>query len=360
MKNINCEKINKLIEISKNVISDCVLDNGGIIAANSTKRYFHPTAKNYFYVWPRDASYTCIALDILGIKNTQEAFFNWCLNNAEGFKQNGLFYEKYYPNGLKALQNFQPDQTGMFMYALNHHGKYFPKSAPIIKKLITLAANGLCNAWEETHFNKISNDIWEERLCFPDLDENFSYSLAACIAGLRCANEVIPEQKWLGVSKEMEKQLEKHFNKFFIRSFGKIPDSHIDASIIGLTYPFGIFEAKDARMVSSVKEMEKRIIINGGLHRYENDEYDGWMFDGLHRKKGAGAWPVLNFWLAIYYSLKGDDKTAEKYYFWVLDRLNDDGFMPEQIFENSTQVSVSPLVWSHSMFILASKQLGFI
>jgi GH15 family glucan-1,4-alpha-glucosidase len=147
---------------------------------------------------------------------------------------------------------------------------------------------------------------------------------------------------------------------YFVRSYGKIPDKRIDASIIGLVYPFAVYDANDPRILSSIKEIEEKLIINGGVHRYEHDEYDGWMLEQRHRKKGAGAWPLLNFWLSIYYSIQGDREKAERYYNWVLEKMIGRDYLPEQIFENAIQVSVSPLLWSHTMFALASKQLGFI
>ncbi len=58
--------------------------------------------------------------------------------------------------------------------------------------------------------------------------------------------------------------------------------------------------------------------------------------------------------------MKGDKEKAEKYYDWVLEKMDNSNHIPEQIFENDIQVSVSPLLWSHSMFALASKQLGKI
>ena len=135
-------------------------------------------------------------------------------------------------------------------------------------------------------------------------------------------------------------------------------DKNIDASILGLVYPFEIYEENDPRVISTVKEIEKRLIIDGGVHRYEFDEYDGWMYEDMHRKKGAGAWPLLNLWLSIYHSLSGNKDDAEKYYKWVLDKTND--LLPEQIFDNNIQISICPLVWSHVFFIIASNFLGYI
>ncbi len=99
-------KIENIIQVSKEVIKDSLLENGAIVAANTTKDYYPSTAQNYFYVWPRDASYVCIAADIVGIEGIQERFFNWCFERAEGFKETGLFYNKYYVNGLKGLNTF--------------------------------------------------------------------------------------------------------------------------------------------------------------------------------------------------------------------------------------------------------------
>lgn len=352
-------KIENMILISKNIIKDSLLDNGAIVAANATKEYYPPTAKNYFYVWPRDASFTCIAADICGIDDIQEKFFNWCLDRAEGLKETGLLYEKYYVNGLKAMSRFQPDQTGILLYAIWHHCNYNPEVAINFRELIKKSANGLCDKWRKDHFNMVTNDLWEERLTFPDLNENFTYSLAACIKGLECANLMIADERWLEISGQMKEQLENNFmDGYFVRSYGKLIDKGIDASMLGLVYPFAIYKADDQKIISTINEIEKKLIINGGVHRYEFDEYDGWMYEEMHRKKGAGAWPLLNFWLSIYYSLIGDRNKAETYYRWVIDRVNK--YIPEQIFNNDIQVSICPLVWSHTMFIIASMHLGYL
>ncbi len=354
--------IRRLIQVTRQIIQDCTLENGGIVAANSTKQYYPATAKNYFYIWPRDAAYTCIAANILGMRDIPRHFFSWCLTHAEGFKTKGLFYEKYYPNGLKALFNFQPDQTGTVLLAAYDYLKHYPAESddPEILELITLAANGICSSWNGRHFTEIANDLWEERFCYPELEENFTYSLAACIKGLRCANEIIPSDKWTKAAEEMKNRLDRHIDGYFVRSFGTLTDKRIDASVTGLVYPFDIYQADNPGIVATINEIEKRLAPDGGVHRYEHDEYDGWISNGRQMNKNAGAWPVLNFWLSVYYSLKHDRERAQKYYYWVLTRLNNSMHIPEQIFDNELQVSVSPLLWSHTMFILASEQLGLI
>jgi len=351
-------KISKLVENSKRIIVDCALENGAIVAANCLKEYFPREAAHYTYVWPRDASFICVAADILGIKDIQKKFFDWCMTRAESFHKNGVFYEKYFVNGPKALARFQPDQTGSMLWAVWHHFKDHLRDALEYKEFIRKAANGICKKWKEDHFTVVTNDLWEERLTFPDLRENFTYSVAACIKGLRCANAILPNEKWTNIANQMRKRLESHFDGHFFRSYGKLSDKRIDASLLGLVYPFAIFPPDDSRITVTVEEIEKKLVINGGLHRYENDEYDGWMYETGYRKKGSGAWPLLNFWMSIYYAGLKNREKALQYYNWVLDKV--DTFIPEQIFENPIQVSVSPLCWSHAMFVIASEELEYI
>ncbi len=232
------------------------------------------------------------------------------------------------------------------------------KKAAKYKSLIDKAANGICEKWDNDHFVLVTNDLWEERLTFPDLKDNFTYSLAACIKGLECANAITPCRKWDKVAGEMRERLESHFEDHFFRSYGNLSDKRIDASLIGLAYPFEVFSFNDERIVATIREIEAKIVMDGGIHRYENDDYDGWMLEDMQRNKGSGAWPLLNFWMSIYYSKAGDKTKALKYYDWVIEKVND--FIPEQIFSNGIQVSVTPLCWSHSMFVMASKELGYI
>ncbi|MFQ6071568.1 MAG: glycoside hydrolase family 15 protein [Methanosarcinales archaeon] len=356
-KKVTKLNIEKVIELTKEVIKDCSLENGAIVAANSDKNYYPKDANYYRYVWPRDAAYICVAADILDIK-IQEDFFQWCLERAEGFNKEGVFYQRYYTNGLKDGDQFQPDQTGSILWAIWHHYKEDLERSLEFKELVVKASEGLCKLWNKTHFSISTYDLWEERSTFTDLLDNHTYSLAACAKGLKCANEIIENKKWIKNAIEMENQIEKSYDSYFLRTFGKLIDKTVDASLLGLVYPFDIINANDKRMTDTVDAIEKKIIINGGVHRYEFDMYDGWRYYGRLRLKGAGAWPLLNFWMSIYYSIIGDKEKGKKYYQWVLDRTN--GYIPEQIFENEIQKSVSPLAWSHAMFAIASKFLEYI
>ena len=342
-------KREQLMKSSKKVIKDCALPNGAIVAANSSKSYFPKEAKNYRFVWPRDSLYTLKAASILDL-DIHKKFFKWCMK-AEGWNRTGLFYEKYHVNGKKALKHFQPDQTGSVLIAVYDYCK-----GEGFEKLVRKSADGLCKVWLKDHFTIVTQDLWEERLCFPDLKDDFVYSLAICSKGLECANEMFPNKKWARVAKEMKYKLLKSRGHFH-RTIGKLSDKRVDASLLGLVWPSGIVSAKDKRMKKTVKLIESNLVKNGGVHRYEGDEYDGWMYkEDTHRKKGAGYWPLLNFWMSLYYLEAGNRKKALVYYNKVLKDVKGN-YIPEQVFSNNVQVSVSPLCWSHAMFVIVSNKL---
>lgn len=356
------QKIKKLIEISKQVIRDCALENGAIVAANTDKAYTPREAANYRAVWPRDASFVCMAAQILDLP-IQKPFFQWLYARPEDFKKDQLLYANYSTNGrLGSLgHQFEPDQMGAVLWAIYSYYKDNLKEALEFKDLIERLANGLAQNWHEKYFLPNTVDLWEEghRKTSTQMENNFTYSLAACTRGLFCAYEIIPNHFWKEVAMQMMKEIEEAYgskDKYFYRNHGKISDKNTDASLLGLVYPFEICEASDEKMINTIKKIEEKLVINGGVHRFEFDYYDG---EGT-AQEGGGTWPVLNFWMSIYWTLRGDKNKALKYYNWVLDRIDKyNDFLPEQIFEDFRK-GIYPLAWSHAFFILASQHLGFI
>ncbi|HEB01371.1 MAG TPA: glycoside hydrolase family 15 protein [Candidatus Portnoybacteria bacterium] len=352
-------RVQSLIKTSRQVLGDCALENGAIVAANVEKAYYPRTAHNYHYVWPRDASYICVAADFLKLP-IQEPFFDWLTERPEDFKKEGILFQRYSPNGRMELRQFQPDQTGTVLWAIHHHFKDSPSQTYKYEALIRRLADGLCNYWRESYFFLNTTDLWEEghRRTSTKMENNFTYSLAACARGLKLAYQMLNQEEWLKVADQMVARIEMAYDqkeKYFLRNYGKIKDPNVDASLLGLAWPFEIVKANDQRMVNTVKKIEERIVIGGGVHRYEMDYYDG---EGSGQE-GAGAWPLLNFWLSIYYSVKGEKKKALEYYHWVLERIEPDNLIPEQIFDDFRK-GIKPLAWSHAMFIIASQYLGYL
>ncbi len=354
------KRAEELWKASKRIISDCALENGAIVAANMQKPYCSRTANNYHFVWPRDAGYIVVAADKLGLK-ISESYFTWLTERPEDFKKEGLLYQNYAPNGRMNGTQFQPDQMGTSLWAIHHHYQHHPSLASKYEVLIRRLADGICDAWRGKYFFWNTTDLWEEahRMTSTKMENNFTYSLAACAKGLELANDLISNSNWVKVAKQMREIINNAYDKekkYFLRNSGLIKDYNVDASLLGLVFPFEIIEAKDPRMVNTVKKMEERIVFDGGVHRYEFDYYDG---EGT-AQEGAGAWPLLNFWMSIYFSLAGNKKKALQYYDWVLERVRN-GFIPEQIFGDFREgKGVRPLAWSHAMFVFATQKLGLI
>ena len=358
---MNKQKIQAIIKSTRQVFQDCTLPNGAIIAANADLEYYPKRAADYRFVWPRDASFVCVAAQRIGLK-IQEPFFKWLADRPEGFKKESLLFQNYVPNGKRYASNFQPDQAGTCLWAIYEYFKNDLSKALKYEALIRRLADGLSNDWQGKYFFHHSVDLWEEgaRRTSSVYKNNHTYSLAACAKGLELASQIIKNDNWLKKAKQMRERIDFNYDEKagrFLRNKGEgVADYNVDASLLGLVWPFEIIKPDDPRMLNTVKKMQEEIVILGGVHRYENDYYDG---EGSG-EEGGGAWPLLNFWLAIYYVLIGKRKEAEKYFDWVLKRLDKDGygdFIPEQIFEDNRR-GVYPLAWSHAMFIFAVEKLS--
>lgn len=405
-------KIEKILEASKRVLNDVALSNGAIVAANTDHKYYPRTAKDYRYVWPRDAAYVCVAFDYLhnankretehekispnpsllkrAINGIQERYFDWLTERPEDFKKEGLLFQHYSTNGRKQGEQFQPDQMGTTLWAIWHHfqvscrnpainrpsckkcqsiicgtmpsrrnaddcAEWARKDAYAYEALIRRLADGICSQWKGAYFFKNTSDLWEEgkRRTSTKIENNFTYTLAACASGLEKALLMLPgNENWGKAAGEMRRKIDEAYckeDKYFYRCHGKIDDKNIDASLLGLVWPFGIIPLNDIRIKNTVKKIEEKVVVNGGVRRFEMDYYDG---EGTGQE-GAGAWPLLNFWMSIYWSAAGNKKKAKKYFDWVIDRM-DDEFIPEQIYDDFRDgQGIKPLAWGHAMFIIA-------
>ncbi|HRT71682.1 MAG TPA: hypothetical protein P5308_10005, partial [Syntrophales bacterium] len=340
-------KDDPLLGISLDVIRDCVVANGAVVAANSDRPDYPRDVQSYRYVWPRDAAFMCVAARRAGIRDFQEGFFRWLLHRAEGLGESGLLFQNYYVNGPKRWLGLQIDQNGTVLWALDDfYGGDYPAD---IRELVRRLAGGILSVWGRGFFSTLTQDLWEERYAYPDLEQFHSYSLAACIKGLRCAAALY--EAYLGPAAEMEAVLKKANRKGLVRTAGKLRDTVCDASLLGLVWPFETYGPRDPLVDRLIGAIERRLTTKGGIRRYENDYYDGHRQHGIDSRRGGGAWPILNLWLAIVLCLRGEQEKARAYVKYVLQRIRDH-LLPEQLFDNDIQEGIKPLGWSHAMYIL--------
>lgn len=371
----NQNKIDNLIKKSKEVLEACLLPNGCLVAAPSHMPYYPKEAKSYLYCWPgRDVGFSLTAALILEVDYFPQVL-KWLWERAENFQKapshlsfaEGLILRSYYPNGRIREGAYQPDQNGTLLWAISEYAKN-KKLTPLMEQVAEKLAGGLVKHWLSTHFSIPTEDLWEEKISHPNYKTNFTYSLAADSCGLFWAGKYFSRKVWQETSSQM-KNLINDFTfdnnlKYFLRRFGGEirPVIGIDSSMLGLVWPFSIIDVKDKRITSTVKIIEEKLFSPEGIRRYEHDEYEGEIEMGwFHFKQGAGAWPLINFWLAIVLSKMARKNEAEKYFWQVLNQLGNDLLIPEQMFpKKDPRVGVKPLLWSHMMFIHAAKELGYI
>ena len=341
------ESQERLFKVSLEVIRGCALKNGAIVAADSDRPDYPNQVQNYRYVWPRDAAYLCVAANGAGIRDFQEEFWNWLSDRAEGFSESGLLYQNYYVNGPKRWMGLQIDQNGSVLWAIEdfYKGDYPEK----IRHIVKLLADGILSVWSNGRFSALTQDLWEERYAYPELKQFHTYSLAACIKGLRCASSL--DSAYQRQAQRMETALKKANRKGLIRTAGRINDDICDASLLGLVWPFEIYAPDDPLVGELIGDIERKLTQRGGVHRYPYDLYDGHRRWGIDARRGSGTWPLLNFWLALVLGLRGEHAKAKAYADYVLQRIEGD-LIPEQLFDNDIQTSVEPLGWSHAMYVL--------
>jgi GH15 family glucan-1,4-alpha-glucosidase len=336
-----------LLDASLRVIRECALQNGAVVAANSDLSAYPSHVQDYRCVWPRDAAYMCVAANRAGLRDFQEAFFHWLCNRAEGIWESGLLFQNYQVNGPRKGLALQIDQNGSVLWAMDdfYRGDWPLPILDLAKRL----ADGIVSVWGKGFFTTLTQDLWEERYAYPELEQFHAYSLAACIRGLRCAVPLDPD--YGRHADAMERVLKKACRRGIVRTAGLVRSVNCDASLLGLVWPFAIYEPDHPLVGRLIRQIERSLVQESGVRRYGFDEYDGHRIHGVDSRRGSGTWPILNFWLSIVLSLRGEREKAAIYPDYVFRRIRDH-LIPEQLFDNEIQRSITPLGWSHAMYLL--------
>jgi glucoamylase len=324
----------------------------------------------YTYVWHRDASYACMAMDLLGFSEFSRNFFTF---SAQLLKDHNFLFQKYTTEGhwgsswhpWTSLRNqipIQEDESALLLYSMWFHYRVFG-DIDFIKWFYRPVIVNVADFLESYRDQKTglplpSYDLWEERL------GTHLYTSAAVFAGLIAASrfsdlfgEEELKNKYYQAAKEIRDGIEKYFfiNGYFARTIkvsdGKVEniDRIVDSSTLQLSI-LGVFSPSDPKILSNRKVIEERLKVNGGIARYENDTY-------LKGGNKPNAWYITTLWLSQQYLLEGERNKAIDYINWVVEKSIKTGLIPEQIDENGNYPSVCPLIWSHAEFIRAVMNL---
>lgn len=351
---------------------------GALLAAPEVDEQFTRCGR-YAYCWGRDAAFITTALDKCGLSQAAEAFYHWAASVQD---DDGGWQQRFYMDGnLAPSWGLQIDEGGSVIWGILEHYKitnnkeFLVRMWPCVRKGLEFL---LKYRDSETGLPWLSFDLWEERL------GEHAYSSAAVCAGIFAGAETAeiigeaPElaAQWREQAAGLREAIYKSFWKpewnRFVRSirvklngWGKehteqkvwlktndrsitrdytLVDSALDISLLGLSVPFGIYDAGDERMISTAQAVENQLRVHqtGGLMRYENDNYIG-----------GNPWILTTLWAALYNIERRDFEKAREYFWWAVKGTTEQGLLPEQIDKhNGRPAWVIPLTWSHAMFVL--------
>jgi GH15 family glucan-1,4-alpha-glucosidase len=107
---------------------------------------------------------------------------------------------------------------------------------------------------------------------------------------------------------------------------------------------FGILPPDDPKVVRTMEAIERELKRpTGGIARYLHDNYYGYM----------NSWIICTLWLSQWHSAVGNLNRALELLDWCASHIHPAGLMSEQIDDQGKPLSVLPLAWSHSAYVLA-------
>lgn len=353
-------------------------DNDGGIIASCDSDMLQYGRDTYSYVWPRDGSFSAIALDKSGDHEIARRFFKF---SAEVARPEGYLMHKYRPD--KALGSswhswvnkdgvtqlpIQEDETALVIYALWEH-YLVTKDLEFVEGIysfIKKAAEFMCEyRYEKSGLPKGSFDLWEEKSGTSTFTSSTVY--AALMAASKFADllgknqsakhyrEAAAEVKE-GILKYLYDEKEGYFYRMlFLDSEVPGVEKTVDISSVYGVFRFGILDPDDPRLTRAISYTMHHLGLTtpiGGMARYEGDNYyrtrDGYP---------GNPWFIGTLWLAQYYLTQvktpDDFGIVKKLLQWCVDHAMPTGILSEQLNpDNGYQISAAPLTWSHSEFVI--------
>ena len=340
-----------------------------------------PNFETYQYCWFRDGAFIAYAALLMGEQNSAHRFNQWCAGVVERYRpvaerviamlaegkpvcEHDFLPTRFSLEGISVEDNwtnFQLDGYGTWLWELGEYMQRTHDAALMeeIRPAVALTVRYLLAGWRTPCY-----DCWEEHL-----DYRHPYTLGAISAGISAVRAFLPEltdeidlavaeiKAWLKANALRGGQVIKMVPD------GDEPESTkslgVDASLIGLFVPYGIFAPDSIEAHTTISRIEKEIHYpGGGVYRYLQDTY-----------YGGGEWLLLACWLGWYYAESGQVDKAHDLLHWVESRADAQGWLAEQAQEHLLSPDyldeweqrwgkiASPLLWSHAMLIILREKL---
>jgi len=359
------------------------VDRGGAVLASGDSDILATNRDHYCYMWPRDGALVTYALLRAGYGKAVRSFFSFCAGALTG---GGYLLHKYNPDGTlgsswhpwihrsQTQLPIQEDETALVLWVL---WEYFRREGDLdfaleyYQSLVRPIGGFLAGYFDEAlELPRDSYDLWEERRGI------FTFTASSVFAGLTAAANfaaLLGENEAAREFRERAQQVKRGIlvNLFdpgagrFIRGLVWDPekgryrkDTTLESSVAGI-FTFGVLDAAEDRVAATMAAIEKGLWVKtavGGLARYYNDYYFQKSQD-LDRIPG-NPWYVCTQWLSQWHTARAtrieDLEKPRELLQWAAAHTLPTGIMPEQVHpESGNPLSVAPLTWSHSSYILS-------
>jgi glucoamylase len=301
----------------------------------------------YGFVWARDLAFLVLAFLAARRRDLVEGALRWLPSAQEA---SGLWLQRHWTDGSLApsWNAHQLDETGTVLFA------YEAAWRELRDELLDAglwpsarsAADFLLGSIEAQGIPCETADLWEER------DGCHAYTAAATVAGLRAAASFARRQEpgradtYGFAAERLAAALDRCFwsdeHGRYLRTLG---DSTVDASLLGLAWPFAAVDPSGPRMRATAVAVERTLgRPGGGIIRYDGDTY-----------AGGNPWVLAALWLGLYRRQIGDLDGHARSLMYAQRVATPLELLPEQVTDDGEPVWVVPLAWSHAMLVLGAR-----
>jgi len=349
---------------------------GGIVAAATTSLPEEIGGErnwDYRFCWIRDSTFTLYALMEAGFTQEAKAWREWLLRAVAGSPDQmqimyGVAGERRLTEielgWLRGYENSRPVRVGNAaseQLQLDVYGEVL--DSLYLARKVGIA--GLDRAWSveralvrhvEEIWNQPDDGIWEIR----GKRKHFTHSkVMAWVAVDRAVRSIQefslegPLDEWTDLRTTIHDEVcREGFDRdlgSFVQSFGS---KELDASLLMLPL-VGFLSPEDPRMKGTIAAIEKNLLINGFVARYDTST----CVDGVRGTEGA--FLPCSFWLVDNYVLQNRREEAIELFERLLELRNDVGLLSEEYDPKmKRQLGNFPQAFSHLSLVNSAHNLG--
>jgi GH15 family glucan-1,4-alpha-glucosidase len=328
---------------------------------------------DYRYTWIRDASFTVYALIRMGYTQEARGFMQWVEKQCRDIGNAGYLQLMYTIAGKKELEEIElnhlegyrqskPVRIGNGAYTqvqLDIYGElldsvylYDKYGEPISYDFwcdLSRQVDWVCHNWQQK-----DQGIWEVR----GGQKEFLYSRLMCWVAIDRAMKIgnhhsypLPDN-WRKQRDLIFYNIHHDFWNEDLKAFVQYKGANtVDAATL-LMPLIRFINAKDPRWLSTLQQIEEKLVSDSLVYRYRTDEYN----DGL--SGGEGTFSMCTFWYVECLSRSGQLEKARLFFEKMLGYANHLGLYAEQLGIQGEHLGNFPQAFTHLGLISAALNLN--